>query len=399
MFSGIITQIGNITEIDGSKLTISADKAFVTEISSGSSIAVNGVCLTALEAPSDNTFTVEFIPETAKKTNIESLGQSDKVNLELALPASARLDGHIVQGHVDGVGTITKITPEKNSHLVDIELPKDIAELIIEKGSVTLNGVSLTIISINHGTLKVGIIPYTWKNTIFHELKTGDTINVEVDVLARYAQQMLKQEKAVNDITINEPKFQKVAEANLPTEFGTFQMSVYENGQDNKEHVALRMGYDKNSVLTRVHSQCLTGDTFHSLKCDCKEQLHQSFQMIAENGSGIIIYLDQEGRDIGLTNKIKAYALQEQGMDTVEANVALGLPIDNRNYQMVVDILTELEVESVRLISNSSDKQTQLEKLGVTIDEVVSIQTIPQQYNRDYLKTKQSKMGHHFDEN
>lgn len=391
MFSGIITNIGKVVKIDDKKLTFSADTKIIDEISPGSSIAINGVCLTALQQPADGTFIVEVMTETIKKTNIQKLLVDDEVNLELALPASARLDGHIVQGHVDGVGTIESIIPEDNSHLVTISLPSEISGLMVEKGSVTLNGVSLTIISIENDFLQVGIIPYTWDHTIFNRLKTGDKINVEVDVLARYAQ---KREETNGKSS----KFHKVTSANLPTEFGLFKMSVYANNQNGKEHVALEMGEAKQSVLTRIHSQCLTGDTFHSLKCDCKEQLHHSFRMIAEEGSGLIIYLDQEGRDIGLTNKIKAYALQEQGMDTVEANIALGLPVDNRRYDMVADILDDLNIESIRLISNSSDKQAQLEKLGIEINGTVPIQTVPQEYNLEYLKTKKKKMGHHLDE-
>ncbi len=181
----------------------------------------------------------------------------------------------------------------------------------------------------------------------------------------------------------------------LPTEFGRFNFSVYLDS-DNKEHLALWMGdfSDTQSVLTRIHSECITGEVFHSLTCDCGPQLIESLKQIGHQGRGVVVYLRQEGRGIGLLNKIKAYELQKQGMDTLEANSALGFPVDARNYRVAVEILQNLGVQSVTLLTNNPDKVAQLEILGMTVTEHLPLEIPPNGVNNFYLKTKQQKMGH-----
>ena len=186
----------------------------------------------------------------------------------------------------------------------------------------------------------------------------------------------------------------KTATSILPTKYGMFQLIVYKSVIDNKEHIVLVKGEIKDTVLLRIHSQCITGDTFLSLKCDCGEQLHQSMNLINKNGSGVILYLNQEGRGIGLTNKIKAYALQDKGLDTVEANESLGLPIDARQYKIAVDILKDLGIFKINLLTNNPNKEKQLSKFGIEIIKTTPIETKPNNVNRNYLEVKKKKLGH-----
>ncbi len=188
--------------------------------------------------------------------------------------------------------------------------------------------------------------------------------------------------------------------AKLPTRYGTFSIAGYENMRNGKEEVALYMGdiRGKEDVLVRVHSECMTGDVFGSEKCDCGAQLAYAMKKIAERGSGALIYLRQEGRSIGLINKLKAYKLQEEGLDTVEANLAIGMPEDARSYVAASDIIKDLGIESVELMTNNPDKINKLEKQGIKISKRVPIEPEHSHKADEYLKTKAEKMGHIFTE-
>ena len=189
---------------------------------------------------------------------------------------------------------------------------------------------------------------------------------------------------------------ERVAVANLPTEWGDFQIAAYRSLTTEEEFVVLFKGEMKRDVptLVRIHSQCLTGDVFGSTKCDCGRQLHQTMQMIQQEGRGAIVYQQQEGRGIGIVNKIRAYALQDLGADTIEANVRLGLAVDLRDYRQCAEILFDLGLCKVKVISNNPLKIQALEEAGLQIVERVSIEVDSTEDAAEYLRTKKEKMGH-----
>jgi GTP cyclohydrolase II len=189
----------------------------------------------------------------------------------------------------------------------------------------------------------------------------------------------------------------RVTQASLPTRYGTFKAFVFD-APDHKEHVALTLGAidEGGPVLVRVHSECLTGDVLGSSRCDCGEQLADSLRFLQEHGRGVLLYLRQEGRGIGLTKKISAYALQEQGLDTVEANLALGLPEDMRDYRVAAEMLLDLGVQSARLLTNNPAKIEGLERYGIEVVERIPVSMPPTPSNVGYLRTKREKMGHLF---
>lgn len=189
---------------------------------------------------------------------------------------------------------------------------------------------------------------------------------------------------------------EKGVEADLPTEYGHFRIIPFRQKSNGLEHIAIFKGEwtPEEPVLVRMHSSCMTGDIFASRRCDCGEQLHQAMQMIDKEGKGVIVYLQQEGRGIGLMNKIAAYKLQEQGDDTVEANLHLGFKADERDYGVGAQILRELGIGKIRLISNNPVKRVGLEGYGLDIVENVPVVITPNEYNRRYLETKKLRMGH-----
>ncbi|MDU2582117.1 MAG: GTP cyclohydrolase II [Anaerococcus hydrogenalis] len=198
------------------------------------------------------------------------------------------------------------------------------------------------------------------------------------------------------DFSKDEENFlEKTNIINLPTDHGKFKAISFYDKIENKEHLALIKGdVDGENILTRIHSECLTGDVFSSNRCDCGNQLHKAMEMIDENGSGIILYLRQEGRGIGLFNKIKAYHLQEEGYDTVDANIKLGFAPDMRNYKIACQILKELGVKSIDLLTNNPDKIKQVEKYDIKVNKRVPIEIHSNHIDRVYLKTKADRMGH-----
>jgi 3,4-dihydroxy 2-butanone 4-phosphate synthase / GTP cyclohydrolase II len=210
--------------------------------------------------------------------------------------------------------------------------------------------------------------------------------NLKICTIASLIEFRRRMEKLVNP----------VAHSKIPTEYGEFQLYVYESQIDKLNHVALVMGQlnPDQPVLVRVHSECLTGDVFGSLRCDCGVQLKKAMEMIKHEGAGVILYMNQEGRGIGLVNKIKAYNLQDKGMDTVEANEALGFAPDLRDYGIGAQILVDLGVKKIRLLTNNPRKIVGLEGYDLTVVERVPLQIPVNPLNKEYLKTKKEKLGH-----
>lgn len=187
----------------------------------------------------------------------------------------------------------------------------------------------------------------------------------------------------------------KVASATLPTIYGNFKIIVYKSKKVGLEHVALLKDKNfKEPVLTRIHSACLTGEVFSSIKCDCKEQLIACLKKISKAKNGVLIYLNQEGRGIGLANKIKAYTLQEKGLDTVQANEQLGFAADQRSYKVAAQILQDLGICKITLLTNNPDKIDQLKKFGIIVEKYLPLEITPIPEDLNYLKTKKYKMGH-----
>jgi 3,4-dihydroxy 2-butanone 4-phosphate synthase / GTP cyclohydrolase II len=191
----------------------------------------------------------------------------------------------------------------------------------------------------------------------------------------------------------------RLAEASLPTEFGLFRIIGFKSLATGEEFPVLVKGAldAENPTLVRIHSQCLTGDVFHSLKCDCGRQLDHAMSLIQAEGRGVIVYQQQEGRGIGITNKIRAYELQDAGQDTVEANLSLGFEADLRQYECCVDILKQLGLRRIRLMSNNPDKIAAVQRAGIEIVERVSIEVEAHEKSRGYMKTKKEKLGHLLD--
>ena len=234
------------------------------------------------------------------------------------------------------------------------------------------------------------------------EIMSDDGHMARLDELFKIAKKFGLKIVTIADLILyrkaHEPVVEKVAEANLPTKYGQFKIVGFKDLLSGVEHAALVMGdvSSGKSVLCRVHSECLTGDTFGSLKCDCGEQFDAAMKKIAQEGKGVLVYLRQEGRGIGLLNKIKAYALQDNGMDTVDANLALGLPADARDYHCGIQILKELGVSKIRLMTNNPKKIDGLTSGDHTLEitERVPLQLPVREQDKFYMKTKATRMGH-----
>ncbi len=205
---------------------------------------------------------------------------------------------------------------------------------------------------------------------------------------------------AVNQLIEHRVKMEKLVKkeivTQLPTRYGEFELHLYTNTVDNKEHLALVRGKidDGEPVLVRVHSECLTGDTFGSLRCDCKDQLNAAMMMVEREGRGVVLYMRQEGRGIGLANKLRAYNLQDAGFDTVQANIELGFRDDLRDYGIGAQILADLGIKKMRLLTNNPKKIVGLKSYGLEITERVPIESMPNEINESYLETKRDKLGH-----
>jgi 3,4-dihydroxy 2-butanone 4-phosphate synthase/GTP cyclohydrolase II len=232
------------------------------------------------------------------------------------------------------------------------------------------------------------------------EIMNDDGTMARVDDLVPYCERHGLKMITVADLVEYRRRHEKLVErgaaVRLPTDFGEFQVIAFREKLTGKTHVALVKGDvdGAENVLVRVHSECLTGDVFHSLRCDCGEQLEHALAQIEAEGTGVLLYMAQEGRGIGLLNKLRAYELQERGLDTVEANVELGFPADARDYGIGNQILADLGLSTIRILTNNPKKLTGIDGFGLTVVEQVPIEVVPREENRAYLATKRAKLGH-----
>jgi 3,4-dihydroxy 2-butanone 4-phosphate synthase/GTP cyclohydrolase II len=232
------------------------------------------------------------------------------------------------------------------------------------------------------------------------EIMNDDGTMARVDDLvgycARHGLRMITVADLIAYRRRNDKLIERVVSTSLPTKFGDFLAVGYRSVTDDKHHVALVKGEvdGRQDVLVRVHSECLTGDVFHSLRCDCGEQLESALAMIEREGSGVLLYLAQEGRGIGLLNKLRAYKLQDQGFDTVDANLELGLPADLREYGIGAQILDDLGLSSIRILTNNPKKIHGLEGYGLSVTEQIPIEHLTNPHNEAYMRAKAERMGH-----
>ncbi len=625
MFTGLVAGRGTVSAVERSEagLTLTVDSSLSAALGEGDSIAVNGVCLTARNL-TDTHFHADVMNETLSRTSMGDARAGMDVNLELALRFSDRLGGHLLQGHVDGIGTIASVVDDGFARRIRVDGPQDLMRYVVEKGSIAIDGVSLTVSAVTRDGFEVSVIPETLERTSMGEMVPGILVNLEVDVMAKYAEKFqmaansssahsmrersadqsrvgtawtpggpvdgadvgfstieealaeiaagrivvvvddedrenegdlvmaaehitpdavnfmathgrgwicltltpdrceeleLEMMTATNKTTFStpftvtieardgvttgisaadrshtiktaidpncgpehivkgghinplrakaggvlertghteasvdmarlagctpagviceimnadgtmsrvpdlkvfcrehglklvtiadlveyrrrhDPLVERVVSISMPTQLGSFTMHGYRGLRDGLEHVALVKGdvQGRSDVLVRVHSSCMTGDVFHSMRCDCGGQLDAAMSMIEAEGAGVLIYLCQEGRGIGLLNKLKAYRLQEQGYDTVDANKELGFPADMRDYGIGAQVLADLGVRSVRLMTNNPNKIRRLEHYGVDVVGRVPVILAPNPHNHGYLQVKASRLDHLLD--
>jgi len=340
---------------------------------------------------------VALSPERVNQLGLQMMGDENTDALRTAYTVT--VDAAPKHGVTTGISaadqaTTIKLTAGANTHPSDLRRPGHVHPLRARGGGV-LQRVGHTEAAVDLMRL-AGLQPAG----VICEILTADGSSARRPQLEEFSQ--------VNGLTFitvaqlvayrlqHERLVHREADVRLPTEYGEFRLVGYRNDVDSHEHVALVYGEVSGAedVLVRMHSKCLTGDTFHSIRCDCHWQLHEAMRLVVEAGRGVIVYLDQEGRGIGLLNKLKAYALQDAGADTVEANEKLGFAPDLRNYGIGAQILLDLGLTSIRPITNNPKKLVGLEGYGLRLGERVAIVSPSTNENAEYLETKRTKLGH-----
>lgn len=351
--------------------------------------------------------TINFIIKEARGLLCTPMLEKDLIRLGIHQMVEKNTDNHetAFTVSVDHVDTTTGISPEEravtmqklidpNSKADDFRRPGHVFPLRYKEGGVLVRQ-GHTEASIDLCKL-AGLYPAA----AICEITNDEGYMSRMDDLLAFSKKHNLKIASVEALVEYRKRHDKLvsiaAETKLPTKFGEFRIIVFKNEVDHKEHLMIVKGdvRGKSDVLMRIHSECLTGDVFGSHRCDCGEQLENALRSIEEQGEGILIYMRQEGRGIGLTNKIKAYTLQDQGYDTVEANVKLGFPPDMREYSLAAQMLRELDVKSVKLLTNNPEKKEDLERWGITVSKRVPIVIKANSINAKYLNTKKEKMRH-----
>ena len=355
--------------------------------------------------------TINFMVKEARGIVCTPMRREALAHLDIGPMVTHNTDNHetAFTVSVDHVDTTTGVSPAERAYTMqklidpaskpeDFRRPGHVFPLIYKEGGVLVrNGHT-------EASLDLCRLAGLKEAAVICEITKDDGSMSRLPDLLTFAQKHDLKIASIADLQdyrkIHEPLIELGAKAGLPTCFGDFQILVFKNSLDDKEHLAIVKGNvkGKKDVLLRIHSECLTGDVFGSKRCDCGEQLHNALHRIEDQGEGVVIYMRQEGRGIGLTNKIKAYALQEEGLDTVEANEKLGFPADMREYHLAAQIIRYLGIESIRLMTNNPAKTHGLEDLGINISNREPIVIEANDVNKDYLHTKAVKMGHQLDD-
>lgn len=350
---------------------------------------------------------VNFMVKEARGIVCTPMRKEDLDRLEIPQMVTKNTDNHetAFTVSVDHVDTTTGVSPYERAYTIralidgkarpdDFRRPGHVFPLQYKEGGVLVRQ--------GHTEASIDLCRLAGlkEASVICEITKDDGSMARLDDLLEFAKKHDLKIASVAELIeyrkLHEPIITLAAESNLPTEFGDFKIFVFKNYLDHKEHLAIVKGdvQDQEDVLVRVHSECLTGDVFGSKRCDCGEQLHNALRTIEAKGRGVVVYMRQEGRGIGLTNKIKAYALQEKGLDTVEANVELGFPPDMREYSLAAQIIRFLGIKSVDLLTNNPLKRDSLTHWGIDVKKRVPVIVKANNVNAGYLKTKKEKMGH-----